>query len=304
MMKQITVVGSMSVDHVATADHFPKVGETLIGDKMTDQFGGKGANQAVTAARLGTSVNMIGALGDDTIGERIRENFEANHVNIDGMATIEGATSGQTLITVANGDNSIIVIPGTNHELTIDHVKAYEDMLLASEFVILQNEIQSDVIKYVIGFCDKNDVKVIYNPAPAMPLEDEWIAKIDYLTPNETEFSTIFGSDTPENILKQYPNHLMITVGEEGVIYHNGEELVRCEAFTVDHVVDTTGAGDTFNGAFAVGLLKGLPFGEAITFGQLAASLSIQKEGAQGGIPTLDELKASPHFKDEWRDKF
>ncbi|MCI5775897.1 MAG: ribokinase [Aerococcus sp.] len=302
-MKKITVIGSMSIDHVATADHFPKVGETLIGEKMTDQFGGKGANQAVTCARLGANVTMIGALGDDAIGEQIRNNFAENHVT-DSIETIEGRISGQTLITVANGDNSIIVIPGTNHELTVSHLESHREELLTSDFVILQNEITLEVNKAVIDFCHDNQIKVIYNPAPAMPLDDEWIEKVDYLTPNETEFAAIFNNDEPETILKRYPNRLMITLGEKGVVYHDGEKLVECPAFQVDHVVDSTGAGDTFNGAFAIGLVNGLPFGEAIIFGQLAASLSIQVEGAQGGIPTLDELKDSPHFKTEWNDKF
>ncbi|XMB85979.1 ribokinase [Mycoplasmatota bacterium WC44] len=279
----IVVIGSINTDLITTCEHFPKVGETIIGSDFKTLPGGKGANQAVCAAKLGEKVSFIGCLGNDSNGGFSLENFALNNINTDGIEIIENIPSGVAQITVAENDNSIIVVPGANAELTKDVVDKNMSILEKAKIVLLQLEVPVETVEYVINICNDKGIKVILNPAPAQKLNDNIIEKVDYLTPNETELEIIFEKDK-ESILKQYPNKVIMTAGGDGVFYHDGESLINIPSEKVN-VVDTTGAGDTFNGALAVGIINGIELEQSIRNANKIASLAVQELGAQTAMP-------------------
>ncbi|AKG73528.1 ribokinase [Salinicoccus halodurans] len=283
----IVVVGSLSTDFIVQAERMPYKGETILGTNFSTAYGGKGANQAVAAARLETKTAFVGAIGDDGFGEKLKMNLENNAVFCENMETFTDEATGTAHINIYDNDNSIIVVPGTNSLLTPEVVEKSHGLLKRAEYVMLQNEIPVETIKYVIDFCYENGVKVIYNPAPFIPIEIEYLEKCALITPNELECNALFGDDV-KSAIRKHPNQLIVTMGDAGCLYHNGEEEVRVPSFRTTPV-DTTGAGDTFNGALAAFLVKGMSLGEAIRSANMAASLSIRAMGAQGGIPTLNE---------------
>ncbi|MGX7418373.1 ribokinase [Carnobacterium gallinarum] len=301
-MNIITVIGSLSTDFVVIADKRPMVGETVMGQDFKTTFGGKGANQAVAAARLGGKVEMVGKVGSDLFGAEIRDNLIANHVSVTHVEPVTHLASGSAHITLAEGDNSIIVVPGANNAVDQQEILKIHDLLRRSAMVVLQQEIPSETVREVIEFCYQEGIPTILNPAPARELSLGLIEKVTYLTPNEHEFQALFPDLSISEGLKQYPNKLMITVGSKGVLIHNGSEEVLIPAYKVTPI-DTTGAGDTFNGAFSVGITEGLDIETSIRFGNLAAALSIQKFGAQGGMPTLKEMKEHPAYEKTWNFK-
>lgn len=280
----IVVIGSINTDLITTSENFPKVGETLIGSDFKTLPGGKGANQAVCAAKLGEKVSFIGCLGNDSNGGFALENFAVNNINTNGIEVIETIPSGVAQITVAENDNSIIVVPGANAEVTKEVVDKNISILESAKVVLLQLEIPIETVEYVIDICHEKGIKVILNPAPAQKLSENIIEKVSYLTPNETELELIFNEDK-DSVLKQYPNKVIMTAGGDGVFYHNGESVVHIESEKVD-VVDTTGAGDTFNGALAVGLIKDLDLEQSIKNANKIASLAVQELGAQTAMPS------------------
>lgn len=283
----IVVVGSLSTDFIVQAERMPSKGETILGTNFSTAYGGKGANQAVAAARLETETAFVGAIGDDGFGEKLKTNLENNTIFCENMETFTDGATGTAHINIYDNDNSIIVVPGTNSLLTPEVLEKSHDLLKNAEYVMLQNEIPVETIKHVIDFCHENGVKVIYNPAPFIPIEIEYLEKCTLITPNELECRALFGDDV-KSAIRKHPNQLIVTTGEQGCLYHNGEEEVRVPSFRTTPV-DTTGAGDTFNGALAAFLVKGMSLGEAIRSANMAASLSIRAMGAQGGIPTLNE---------------
>lgn len=291
-MKKILVVGSLSVDLTIETSRMPEQGETLKGDSLELFCGGKGANQAVAIARLGGEVDMLGCVGSDPYGELILTNLRENHVGSQQVKTIPDAVSGTAHIFLIHQDNRIVIIPGTNDAVTPELVTAQlKDKLTAYDLVILQNEIPQATNLKVIQLCQQVGVPVLYNPAPADPQAGEWLDQLAYLTPNETECALIFPDLSLEEVVTKYPNKLIVTLGSAGVLFHDGHELQRIPAYQVP-VVDTTGAGDTFNGAFAFGIVTGKSIPEAITFGNQAAAVSVTKKGAQGGMPTQVELES------------
>ena len=283
----IVVVGSLSTDFIVQAERMPQKGETILGNNFSTAYGGKGANQAVAATRLTAETAFVGAIGDDGFGDTLKKNLEDNNIFCENMETFTGEATGTAHINIYDNDNSIIVVPGTNGLLTPEVMEKSHDLLKSAAYVMLQNEIPVETIKYVIDFCHANNVKVIYNPAPFIPMEVEYLEKCALITPNELECNALFGEDV-ETALADHPNQLVVTMGDAGCLYHDGVEEVRVSAFRATPV-DTTGAGDTFNGALAAFLVKGQSLGEAIRSANMAASLSIRAMGAQGGIPTLDE---------------
>lgn len=285
----IVVVGSLSTDFIVQAERMPHKGETILGKGFSTAYGGKGANQAVAASRLEAETAFVGAIGDDGFGDTLRNNLENNNIFCENMETFTGEATGTAHINIYDNDNSIIVVPGTNGLLTPEVMEKSHDLLKSAEYVMLQNEIPVETIEYVIDFCHRNGVKVIYNPAPFLPMEIGYLEKCALITPNELECSALFGDDV-ESAIRKHPNQLVVTMGSAGCLYHDGEEEVRVSAFETTPV-DTTGAGDTFNGALAAFLVKGQSLGDAIRSANMAASLSIRAMGAQGGIPTLGEWR-------------
>lgn len=282
----ITVVGSINMDLVVGTERFPKQGETVLGNLYTTVPGGKGANQAVAAARLGGKVGMIGAVGTDPFGDDLASNLKNEGINTGGIKRVEGP-SGIANILLSEGDNRIIVVPGANHELKPQDIDTCKRAIASSDLVVLQLEIPVPTVLRTLEIARTNRVPVILNPAPADGFTDEFLDCEPILTPNESEAATMFGENW-EQALEAHPNRLIVTLGKEGARYHDGERHVRVPGIQVN-AVDTTGAGDTFNGALAVALAENMPMKDAIRFANAAASLSVEKFGAQGGMPARGE---------------
>ena len=283
----ITVVGSINMDLVVRTARFPKQGETALGDLYTTVPGGKGANQAVAAARLGGSVNMIGAVGTDAFGDELLRNLEAESVGTASVKRAEG-TSGIANILLSDGDNRIIVVPGANHSLKAEEMAAFENGLKESGIVVMQLEMPIPVVQRTLEICHQHGVPVILNAAPADGFTEDFLPYATYMTPNETEAEELFGPEW-EHVLEKYPNRLVVTLGSKGARYFDGQKHVLVEGFKTQ-AIDTTGAGDTFNGALAVALEEAMPFEAAVRFANAAASLSVEKFGAQGGMPSRQEV--------------
>lgn len=285
----ITVIGSINMDLVVQTDDFPQQGETTMGDLFTTVPGGKGANQAVAAARLGGQVQMVGNVGDDLFGEELLANLAAKKVKVEAVTESLHTATGIANILLSHGDNRIIVVPGANYEVTPSRIDEIKDLLLASKLVVLQLEILIPTIDYILQVCQDLAIPVLLNPAPASGFDKKFMERVAYLTPNETECEQIFGTDM-ETALEQFPNQLIVTLGSQGARYFDGENHIIVEGFKTE-VVDTTGAGDTFNGALAYGIVEGSDLQEAVKFANAAGSLSVEKFGAQGGMPSRSEVE-------------
>ncbi len=285
----ITVIGSINMDLVVQTENFPRQGETTLGESFTTVPGGKGANQAVAAARLGGHVQMIANVGNDGFGEELIENLKANTVNVEGIRTISGTASGIANILLSEGDNRIIVVSGANFEMSPAHVNDMKEKIAKSRLVVLQLEIPIPTIEYILQLCAEMDIPVLLNPAPAGGFREQFMRNVAYLTPNETECEQIFGTDM-ETALEKYPNRLIVTLGDAGARFFDGKQHVIVKGFKTD-AIDTTGAGDTFNGALAYAIVEGYDLQKAVRFANAAGSLSVEKFGAQGGMPPLAEVQ-------------
>ncbi len=211
-------------------------------------------------------------------------------------------TTGIAQITLFDEDNRIIIIPGANDAVSSERFDSEWDVIADSALVVLQNEIPHQTNLAVAQYAKENGVKVLYNPAPARPTDMEMIEYVDYFTPNEHECSELFPDATLEETLTKYPNKLLVTLGVKGVTFHDGKAIQLIPAIKAK-VADTTGAGDTWNGAFAIGITQGLSIKEATKFAILASHLSVQKFGAQGGMPTLSEMKGHEKYEKTWNIK-
>lgn len=280
------------MDLVVTSSRRPGAGETVLGDSFKTVPGGKGANQAVAAARLGAEVAMIGRVGDDVFGKDILENFRTNAVNTQNVKPVTHLESGTAHIILAEGDNSIVVVEAANREVTPAYVDEAAEVIRDADIVLIQQEIPEETVVHVSTLCAEFGTPLLLNPAPARTLPQEVIDNAAYITPNEHECEILFQSMSPAQALRQYPNKLFITEGSKGVRYFDGTEEILVPTYKVE-AVDTTGAGDTFNAAFAVALAEGRALQESIRFANRAASLSVTKFGAQGGMPTRDEVEES-----------
>ena len=261
-----------------------------MGKRLIVSPGGKGANQAVAAARLGEKAYMIGCVGNDAYGSMMLDTLKENGVNTDYVSVLDNEATGTAHIILAEGDNSIIVLKGANDKVDKNVVDSAFDIIKTSSLVMLQHEIPMDTIGYIIDRCYEEGIPVMLNPAPYMDIPEEWIEKVTYLTPNEHEAALMFEGMDRDEILKAHAGKVIMTVGKEGVVYGDGDDVVHASGFTVS-AVDTTGAGDTFNGAFAAARCDGLPLKEAVRFANAAAALSVQKIGAQGGMPWRSEVE-------------
>lgn len=289
---KIAVVGSINMDMTVTAERIPLKGETLMGDSISYIPGGKGANQAVAMAKLGAEVEMFGCVGDDSNGQKMLDNLNHVGVKTTHIQRLEGVPTGIAMITVGENDNTIIVVPGANGKVDNAYVDGIKEELKSYDMVVLQHEIPLDTVKYVVDYCAENQIPVVLNPAPAAEVPMEIIEKVTYLTPNEHEAVLIFGDSlSTEELLKKYPEKLVITQGSRGVstCLKTGEVL-NVPARPAK-VADTTGAGDTLNGAFAVQIAGGKDMKSALTYANTAASLSTEKFGAQSGMPTAEEVE-------------
>ncbi|MCT4778047.1 MULTISPECIES: ribokinase [Exiguobacterium] len=287
-MKRIVVIGSVSMDLVVTTDKRPQAGETVIGQAFQTVPGGKGANQAVAAARLGGRVEMVGCVGSDEFGQRIRQNFEQNKVGTQYLRTIDGEVTGTAHIVLAEGDNSIVVVQSANKQVVFTEAEL-EQLIDNETLVLLQLEIPIATVEQVSAYCRARQIPVLLNPAPSQPLTDELLEHVTYVTPNEHECRDLFGAIPLDEVLRRYPNKLIVTEGVNGVRFFDGEMIQHVPAIRAD-VVDTTGAGDTFNGALAAALMEGSELREAVRFAVVASGLSVEGFGAQGGMPNRNDV--------------
>jgi len=290
-MPKIAVVGSLNMDLVVETERIPNKGETLIGKNFFMCPGGKGANQAVAASRLGSKVSMFGSVGKDENGKLLINNLKAQNIDTAEINIVsDDIPTGVAVISIYEKDNTIIVVPGANSLTSIGYLDTIKESLLDFDVILLQIEIPMAGIEYLVNYLYENHKVIILNPAPAEKLSKELIEKVTYITPNEHEYSIIFDSkEKMDTLLKQYPNKLIITQGEKGVRFFNGKDLVLIPCIKVD-TLDTTGAGDTFSGAFGVAISEGKGVRESIAFAGIAAGLSVTKMGAQGGMPTKDDV--------------
>lgn len=290
-MTRLVVVGSINMDLVTVAPRFPAPGETLIGERFLSVHGGKGGNQAVAAARLGAQVHMVAAVGDDAFGEPLRGGLAKEGVSIEHIVRVEGS-SGSASITVSGGENEIVVIPGANAQLTPAHIAKAQQLIADADAVLVQMEIPLETVDATLRLAHTQHVPVILNPAPAQPLPTEWLRRARYITPNQHELATLLGADASEDfrsLMRRAPCPVVLTRGAEGAWFREEGEPQHQAGFDVE-AVDSTGAGDTFNAAFAVYLHEGLPI--AVRKACAAAALSVTRLGARGGMPHPAEVDA------------
>ena len=297
-MKKICVIGSCNMDFCYDTDRIAKEGETVIGKTFSESYGGKGANQAISIAKLGGEVSFIGKIGNDTNGDKLLENFRQNKVNIENLEFCNTNT-GLAIIERCNNNNRITIIPGANDKVTIDYIKKVENNILKYDIIICQLEIPLETVEYISDIAIKNNKVFILNPAPAKRLSKKLIENSTYIIPNEIEILEITEEKDVEKILHMYPEKIILTNGSKGVLYcNNDNNIINIDAIKVE-VRDTTGAGDTFNGAFAYALSNNMQYEAAIKFANIAAGLSVTKKGAQEGMPTLSQVEKFNIKKDE-----
>lgn len=283
----IVVVGSINMDLVIDMHQFPVQGETVFGKSFTTTPGGKGANQAIAAARLGGFVHIVGAVGKDAFGRALTHNFVDNNVDVAGLTTVSTAT-GIALIQLHEGDNRITVVSGANYDVTEAMLAPHICLLAQAALVVLQLELPVNVTEYVLRYCQAHSIPVLLNPAPATNFQPHWLDAVTYITPNETECAAIFQM-TPQQAVRQHEGKVIVTCGKDGAMFAQRGDVKHVQAPIV-RAVDTTGAGDTFNGALAVAIVEGKSLQQAVEFAVQAASKSVQKLGAQGGMPRRHEL--------------
>lgn len=298
-MKKILVIGSLNMDIVIEMKRMPIVGETVLGTKMTYVPGGKGANQAYAAARLGGDVKMLGCIGDDDFGRVQKSNLTKSGVDTDDLKRTETKGTGMASIYVDEcGDNAVVVVPGANMECNVGYLKKNDAAFRECDYVILQMEICCDAIYYAIGRARELGKTIILNPAPVPDsLPDEIFAMLDYITPNESELMKLCGKegDSLEDyakgarrLLRKGVKNVLVTLGKKGALFVSKETEELFPARKVS-AVDTTAAGDCFNGAFAVALAEGRRLDEAVAFANAASSIAVTRCGAQTSIPAREE---------------
>jgi ribokinase len=300
MGAKIAVVGSLNMDLVVRAPHMPIPGETVIGSDFRTIPGGKGANQAVAAARLEAEVTMIGRVGDDDFGPAQLRNLGELGIDTTHVIVDSEAATGIALITLdASGQNSIVLAPGANMRLREEDISAARCAIVQSDVLVLQLESPLEVVVYAIDMAHAEGVKVILNPAPAQPVPKETLAKLDYLIPNESETALLTGievaginsaKEAAERLRGEGVGTVILTLGDRGAYLASAEESVHVPGYEVE-VVDTTAAGDAFVGGFAVALAEDKSLAEAVRWGNAAGALATTKLGAQPSLPTRGEVE-------------
>ena len=295
--KPIVVVGSINIDLVAKAERIPVTGETVLGTEFQTHPGGKGANQAVAVARLGYPVSMIGKLGDDAFGSQLREHLQRAGIDVSAVQTSPGSSGVAVIIVSPSGDNIIVPTPGANATLLPTDLDANVEMIRNAGLVLAQLEIPLETIEHLASICARAGVPLMLDPAPARELPPSVLKASRWFTPNETEaafYSGINGSDPKRiagKLLTQGPQAIVLKLGARGVYLLDSSNLdQQVEAFPV-RAIDTTAAGDAFNGAFATALMLGKSPIESARFAAAAAAISVTRPGAQLSMPGMEEVQ-------------
>jgi ribokinase len=306
MSKRIVIVGSINLDLVAVTGRIPRAGETVAGSAFQTFPGGKGANQAVAAARLGASVTMIGKVGSDNFGAELRESLEDAGVDISTVSRVSGSSGVALITTDTKGENAITVVAGANHTLTPSDVESQISVIRKAGVVLTQLEIPLDTVECLSKIASREDIPLILDPAPARLLPSALLNNVSWLTPNETETCLLLGQpdyqvsqrDLPQladAILKLGSRNVILKLGNRGsylAMSDGCSELIP--AYDVN-AVDTTAAGDAFNGAFAVGLVEGKSPAESARFASAVAAISVTRSGAQPSMPTRNDVEQFLH---------
>jgi ribokinase len=297
-MNKIFVIGSTNTDMVVKTDQLPLPGETKLGGTFFMNAGGKGANQAVAAARLGGQVTLITKVGKDIFGKQAIDGFQKENINTTYVFVDENSPSGTALIMVnAEGENSIVVAPGANANLLPEDMQKIKNISEAA-IILMQLEIPIQTISYIAKIARSNRQKLIINPAPAQKLEDELLNGLFLITPNETEASLLTGIQVDDEstasaaaavFLNKGVQNVIITLGRQGAFFQNDQIKLKIEAPPVK-AMDTTAAGDTFSGAISVALTELMGWEQAIRFAVQAASISVTRMGAQSSVPYRKEI--------------
>jgi ribokinase len=301
--KPIVVVGSVTMDMVTRAREIPRIGQTVIGTGFETTPGGKGANQAVAAARLGYPVRMVGMVGDDLYGPALLENLAAAGVDTAAMEKVSGPSGLAPIFLAENGQNSIVVVPGANGHVDPSFIDRHSALIGSAGIVLLQLELPMETVLHVVALCASLGVPVMLDPAPAAPLSEEVWRHLEWVTPNETEAEMYVhgGLDVEvaaQELLARGPRGVVLKRGAEGAyVAVAGGDAAWVSPFIVD-ALDSVGAGDCFNGAFAVALMEGKDPWASARFASASAALSVTRKGAQASMPhraEVDEYLARYH---------
>jgi len=298
-MKKILVIGSFMTDLVVQSERFCKEGETIIGQSFNQFTGGKGANQAVAAARLGANVEMIGELGKDSFGDDQIDSLNKNNVQHEHVLFTDKAKSGIGNPQLdASGKNRIVVIPGANMELKPSDLENMDDVIQSSDIIVLQLEIPLETVYKAIELGNKYNKIVILNPAPAAKLDLKYASMVSYMTPNEHEAELLTGIDTSNKsgikdaaqaLLDQGYQNVLITLGDKGSYFKNEKDEFDISSYKVS-AVDTTAAGDSFIGAFAFGLANDKDVKSSLSYASAVSAIAVTKMGAQPSLPSKKEV--------------
>lgn len=300
--KKILVIGSLNSDWIIQLPHTPVAGETILGAFSQEVAGGKGANQAYAVGHLGGDITMVGCVGADPQGQNLIDTL--NHVGVDthAIATLQDVKSGLALIYVnASGDNTIVVLPNANAHVTPDFMADHLDLIAQHDILILQMEIPHQTVYTLIDYAYTLGKTIILNPAPACAtIPDDVLAQVDYLTPNETELGILANHPTStledvhiagKKLLAKGIKNIIVTLGSQGALLLNAHQTTHFSGYPAQ-AIDTTAAGDSFNGAFALYLAQNRTLDEAIQFANQVASITVTRQGAQASIPSLSEVAA------------
>jgi len=300
MSADVVVVGSLNVDMVVNVKERPEWGETVLGHGFFTGNGGKGGNQAYSAAKLGASVAMLGCVGDDLFGEQLLNGLIEVGADTSYIEKVGGVSSGVAVISVnAEGDNSIVVSPGANDHVTPEYVKKHEEAIREAKLVMIQLEIPLETVIEVANIAHAHNVPVMLDPAPARKLPDELLKKVTYLVPNESELGVVANTKITDVesaktasawILNKGVGTVFAKLGGKGVVVSRKEDVFAVEPHAV-MAVDTTAAGDAFAGALATALASGKNLQEATEFANAVGALTVTKKGAQASMPTLEETE-------------
>ncbi len=300
-MKKVLVIGSFMMDLVVLTSRAPMEGETIVGKSFYQFTGGKGANQAVAASRLGVDVAMIGKLGKDAFGQAHIDSLKKEGIDHKSVLFDDTESSGVGNITLEeNGNNRIIVVPGANLKLSPSDIEAFEEQIKNSDIIILQLEIPFETVYKSIELAHKHGKIIILNPAPAAMIPEEFIKLVDYIVPNESEAFILTGikvnnissaREAAKALLNLGCKNVIITLGDKGVFFMNNNEEIFQESFKVK-AVDTTAAGDSFIGGFAYSLANDFEYKKALEFSCAVGALTVTKIGAQPSLPTIEEVNS------------
>ena len=301
-MSDICVLGNFVADNSFYAKKLPEKGQTVFGTGFQVGPGGKGSNQAIAAARLGSKVNFLGKIGDDNYGKMALELYKKNNLDTKTVFVSKDHPTGVAgiMINKTDGTNSIIVYPGASMEITEDEVSEFSELIITSKVFLTQLEIKTNVTLHALKIARKGEATTILNPAPAIKIEDEFFNYIDYFTPNETEAEFYFGKkietyeqakEAGDFFIKKGVKNSIITLGDKGIYFTNKDLNFDLPALNLKNkVLDTTGAGDAFNGALASGIAKKMELKACLKFAIKVSGISVTKKGAADSMPFFKDV--------------